>query len=280
MKKNLFSTLAVITFSTAFSQTTPVTTLVKDGEISVVAGMTAAKFKNSTIEKDEHVTLEKQNGFDFSFEYSKYVANRIGFGIGVGASTYKQEYFERGLFILSNQVDKDGTTYDRWVKSDISYTDKLTYLNIPISMHLLLGKSPRYYGFIDAGIINGFLISQLHTESGSKEAMSRYPTQYNNLFILSQNDPNYGDITTAVSKKDEERYKFYNMSVHLAVGIAASMTDRLFLKVKPFLNYGFSDITGPDNKDKDYENILGQTSKYTKTSLFSAGIDIGFAFNL
>jgi hypothetical protein len=280
MNKIFYSALIIITVSAQLISQTSSDKLEKNKEISVMAGMTSTKLKNASIDKNDDITLDKKTGIDFTFQFSKYFGNRIGLGIGLGYSTYGRTYYHKGLYQLSNQIDKDGNNYDRLINADITYTDKLSYINVPLTVHLLLGNSSRFYGFIDAGIVNGFLIGQEHAEEGSKESMSKYPTQYNNLYILSQNDPDYGDVMTSVSKKETEYYKFYNMSVHIAVGVAASMTDRLMLKVKPFMNYGTSDISGKENKGRDYENILGQKSNYTKTSLFSAGINVGFTFNL
>jgi hypothetical protein len=280
MKKNILSAVLVVTTATAVLAQDAPKSLTKNKEISIVIGPTATQMKNSSLSNDEYVTIDTKGGTDFNFEFTKYIKNRLGFGIGIGYSSYKQAYSENGLFELLNQIDKDGDTYDRLVKANVNYTDKLGYANIPLSLNLLLGNSPRFYGFLNVGIVNQFLISGIHTKDGSVETMNRYPSQYYDVDLVMHNYPDYGAVYTPFSKKTTDRYKFYNMSIHLAVGLAASMTDRLMLKVQPFVNIGTSDITGTNDKGKDYENVLGQKSAYSKTSLSSAGLDVGFVFNI
>ncbi|MDF2436286.1 MAG: hypothetical protein K0Q95_662 [Bacteroidota bacterium] len=277
---NKFLSLILLTGVSTFSFAQETTSLTKNKEISVVAGMQATKINNSSLKQDENVTIDNGNGYNFSFEFSKYIKNRIGFGFGVGLSSYNQKYYEKGLLQLVNQTDKDGMAYDKWISSDLEHTNKLMYANIPINIHLLLGNSSRFYGFIDAGIVNQFLVQGTYSKEGSVETMARYSTDNPYFFILTQNNSYYDMKFTAVSKKDTERYKFYNMSFHLSAGIAAAMTDKLFLKVQPFLNFGNSDISGANLKGKEYENAFGEKSEYKPTKLFAAGINVGFAFNL
>jgi hypothetical protein len=277
MKKYIFFTGLFVYF---FSVLPAQEKLEKNKELSVVAGMASTKIKNTNLSHDENIVIDNKNGANFSFEFSKYFANRIGIGFGLGYSGYDQAYSQKGLYQLPSQVDRDGDFYDKWVSSDIVYSNKLSYFNVPVTLHLLLGHSSRFYGFIDAGIVNQFLINGTYTANGSIETMARYSTNNPYFFVVTQNNSYYNVKFSPVATKDAERYKFYNLSGHLAVGIAAAMTDRLSLKVQPFADFGFSDIMGPNDKGKDYENVLGQTSAYKPTTLFAAGINVGFAFNM
>jgi len=58
------------------------------------------------------------------------------------------------------------------------------------------------------------------------------------------------------------------------------MTDRLFLRIVPEITKGFSDITGEDDKGKDYENVFGDKSSYKPTKTFSLGLNVKLFFNL
>jgi len=242
--------------------------------------MIFTKINNSNIIGDEHISIDNKNGVDFSFEFSKYFADRVGFGVGVGCSNYSQTYSQKGLFKECNLIDQDGYTFDKWTNSNMEYTNKLMYVNVPITLHLLLGNSPSFYGFLDAGINNQFLINGTYTEEGSVETMAKYSTSNPYWSEFTMNNPYYNLKNTPVSKKDVERYKFYNLSGHFGLGLAAGLTEMLFLKISPFVNVGFSDIMGKDGKGKEYVNVLGEKSSYKKTTLFSAGINVGFAFNL
>jgi hypothetical protein len=254
--------------------------LEKNKEITIMAGMANTKIKNSNLTRDENIVIDNKNGISFSFEFSKYVANRVGFGLGFGCSTYNRAYSQKGFYQISGLTDKDGYDYDKLITSDMDYEDKLAYLDIPVLIHILLGSSEQFYGFFDAGLLNEFLISGIHTEQGSIETMAVYPTGNPYWSDLTRNNPYYGYKNTGKEEKDPEKYKFYNGSLHLSLGLAAAMTDKLYLRVAPFLNYGFSDIMGKDGKGKDYSNVVGITSTYKKTTLFSAGLNVGFAFNL
>jgi hypothetical protein len=272
----LFSALFLISTS-IFSQSD----LEKDNEVTISIGLASTKIKNSNLSKDDHLTIDDKNGVNFSFEYSKYLKNRIGFGFGLGCSTYGQEYEQKGFYQLVGLTDKDGYTYDKLISSNVEYSNKLTYFNVPLTIHLILGSSPTFYGFVDAGIVNQFLIKGIYTEEGSIETMAKYPDNTNPYwYYYTQNNPYYDLRNRSVSKEDKERYKFYNLSGHLAIGLAAGITEKLFLRASPFMDYGFSDIMGKDGKGKDYENVLGQKSEYKETKLFSWGINVGFAFNL
>lgn len=277
MKKSLV--FAYLIFASPFIVISQ-TSLEKNKELSVMVGMASTRIKNSNLSQNEHLTIDNKNGVDFSFEFAKYFKNRIGIGFGLGCSTYGQSYDQKGLYKQSNQVDKDGYTYERWTSSDMEYSNKLTYLNVPVTLHLILGNSPTYYGFIDAGIINQFLINGTYTEEGNIETMAKYSTNNPYWSDFTLNNTYYDLKNKPVSKKDMERYKFYNLSTHFSVGFAAAITENFFLKVAPSVNIGLSDIMGKDGKEKNYENVLGESFSYKKTTLFSAGINVGFAFNL
>jgi hypothetical protein len=280
MKKHLTCAGLFISLFASLSAQTENLTLQKNKEITVMIGMANTNIKNANISQDENITINKKNGLNFSFKFNKYFKNRIGFGLGLGCSSYNQEYYQKGLYQKLSQIDRDGETYDKWISSDITYSNELMYFDIPVSLHLILGKSPRFYAFVDAGIINQFLIKSVYTEEGSIETMGRYATSNPYFFVVTQNNDYYGMKFTAISEKDTEKYKFYNLSGHLSFGLAAAMTDRLILRAEPFVNIGLSDIMGPDGKGLDYENVFGELSEYKQTKLFSAGISIGFAFNL
>jgi hypothetical protein len=276
-KRLLFAAFISCIFSSViYSQTD----LQKGNEISVMAGMTTTKIKNSNLSSDTHLSIDNKNGVDFIFEYARYIKNRVGFGIGLGCSTYANSYSQKGLYKLSNQVGPDSVTYEKWINSNMEYTNKLMYFDLPISLHLILGSSPTYYGFVDAGIVNQFLINGTYTEEGNIETSGIFSISDPYWSLETQNNPYYDLKNKSVSKKDTEKYKFYNLSAHLAIGMAAALTDNLFLKVAPFVNIGQSDIMGKDGKGKDYANVLGEISPYKKTTLFSAGVNVGFAFNL
>lgn len=280
MKKIYFLFTASILYYTSLSAQYVTGSLEKDKELVIIAGPLACKLVNSNVAKDDYKVVDKQNGYNFSFSYNKYFKNRIGFGVGFGFSKYKQITYQKGLFSKSNQIDKDGNTYDLWMNSKMTYTSNLNYLDIPIMLHLLLGSSSKYYGFIDVGIVNGFLIEGTDSKKGSIENIGKYSTGNPYFSTVSQNNSYYDYAFQAFDKENPDAFKSYNLSLKISLGIVAAMTDRLTLRVTPEFTKGLSDITAKEDQDKDYENVFGDKSTYKPTKTFSLGLNIGFGFNL
>jgi hypothetical protein len=267
----LFLTISV------FGQDKP---LEKSKELSFILGPSATKLSNYNISNDEHKTISRQNGANCALSYNRYFKNRIGFGIGLGYSSYKQTVYQKGLFMKSDQKDKDGNTYELWMNSNMTYEYKLNYLDVPVVLHLLLGNSSQFYGFVDAGIINSFLIEGTYHEKGSIENMGKYPTSNPFFNLVSQNNPYYGYEVNPVDKENTDKFQGYNASLHVSVGVVVAMTERLSLRVAPQLTKGLTDIIIKDEQGKDYQNIFGDKSGYKPTKTFSMGLTVGFVYNL
>jgi hypothetical protein len=279
MKKYFFLPIIFITFSSAVNSQVA---LQKDKEISINIGAASTMIENYNITHDKNLIVNNKLGTDFSVQYSKYFSEKIGVGMGIGFSNYDQVYYQKGLFKQVNQVDKDGRIYDKWINSDVKFSNKLLYAEIPVIAHFLIGNSSRCYGFIDAGIINQFLTRGTHTENGTIETMGKYGSETGNpdWFGVTTDNDYYGIGTTEVSVKEKNKFESYNLSGHLGIGLAAIMTKGLYLKVNPYANAGVLDITSKEGKGKEYENILGEQSSYKPTRLFSAGINVGLALDL
>lgn len=280
MKKSCFLFAFCILCSATLSSQNMASTLDKDKEFIVTVGPTASQLVNSNLDKDEYKVVDKQNGFNFNFSYNKYFKNRIGISVGLGFSNYKQVVYQKGLFSRSNQTDKDGNNYELLMNSDMSYISNLNYLDIPITLHLLLGNSSHYYGFINLGLVNGFLIEGTYTKKGSIENIGKYPTSNSYFSTISQNNPYYNYAFQGFSKENPDAFKSYNFSLKFSIGIAVAMTNRLTLRIAPELTKGFSDITAKVDQGKDYVNVFGDKSGYQPIKTFSLGLNIGFGFNL
>jgi hypothetical protein len=235
---------------------------------------------NSNLTGDNYKVVDRQNGVDFCVSYNKYFKNRIGIGIGLGYSQYKQTVYQKGLFTKANQTDKDGNSYDLLMNSNMKYTSNLNYIDIPIMLHLLLGNSTQHYGFIDVGIVNGFLVKGTDTKKGNVENIGKYSTGNQYFSTISQNNSYYGYANQTFDKENPDAFKLYNMSVRASFGFVAAMTEKLTLRVAPEINVGLSDIIAKDDRGKDYQNVLGEKSGYKPTKTFSLGLNVGFGFNL
>lgn len=280
MKKKL-TILVLIMSSLLFTATSQTDEFVKKNkEIALSFGVTSSKIKNKNITEDKYKDIDNQNGLNMSFCFNKYVAKRFGFGFGLGYSSYKQVVYQKGKIENFSQRDKDGNLYDQWFDSDMTYTSKLGYIDVPVTLHFLLGNSSKFYGILDIGVINQFLVSGIYTEKGSIENMGVYATGNPYWSDISQNNSYYDYGIDLYDVKKEDYYKTYNLSGHFSLGLAAQMKEHLFLKVQPYVNVGFSDITSKDRKDVQYVNVVNIKSDYEKTKLFAIGINIGFAINI
>ncbi len=254
--------------------------LQKSKDLILDFGYAATNFKNKNISADEFKIIDKKNGYVLSFSYNKYYKNRWGIGIGLGYSSYNQAIYQNGLFKKLSQTDRDGDVYDMWYDSKMKYTYNFKYLDIPVMLHLLLGNNEGFYGFIDAGIINGLLISGKYVEKGTVENMGNYSSGNPYFYLVSHGNPYYDHKFQSYDREYTDRYKFYNLSGRFSVGISAKMTDYLSLRVAPVLTVGFLDIAGSDIKGKGYKNVLGDATSYKATKTFALGLNMGFSFNL
>jgi len=278
MKKYFFLPF-FITFSSVVNSQVA---LQKDKEISIDIGAASTMIENYNLSHDKNLIVNNKLGTDFSVQYTKYLLDKIGVGAGIGFSNYDQVYYQKGLFKQVDQVDKDGRLYDKWINSDVKLSNQLVYAEIPVTAHFLLGNSSRCYGFINAGIINQFLLTGTHIEKGTIETMGKYTSETGNpdWFGVTTDNDYYGIGTTEVSVKEKNKFESYNLSGHLGIGLAAIMTKGLYLKVEPYANAGVLDITSKEGRGKDYVNIQGERSNYKPTRIFSAGINLGLALDL
>ncbi|MCX6296570.1 MAG: outer membrane beta-barrel protein, partial [Bacteroidetes bacterium] len=252
----------------------------KNKELTVSFGPTSTKIKNKNISDDKYLIIDYKNGYNMDFCFNKYFSPRAGVGFGLGLSSFNQTEYQKGKFEKYSVKDIDGNIYDEWIDSDVTFTNKLKYLDLPITLHLLLGNSSRFYGFIDLGVINQFLLTGDYTMKGSVENMGTYPSGNPYFYLVSQNNSYYDYKVQQYDIKKTDTYKSYNLSGHFSFGLAAALNDNLFFKIQPYANIGFSDITAKDLQGVDYQNVFGSKSSYQKTKLFSLGLNVGFALNI
>lgn len=278
MKNYILLSVLLISFSSELSSQMA---LQKDKEISVMVGATSTMINNYNIRHDKSFIVDNKNGADFRIEYSQYFFDRVGLGTGFGLSNYNQVYYQKGLFRQPNQVDKNGVVYEKWTSSNVKYSNKLMYANVPVTVHVLIGGSSRCYVYADAGVINHFLIKGSYAESGTIETMGKYPSEsgHPDWWGLTADNEYYDYKSVSVSEKDDQKYRTYNLSGHLAVGVAAAIHNSVYLKVQPFVNAGLLDIMNKDEQGSEYVSVSGEKSSYKPTRLFSCGISVGCAFS-
>jgi hypothetical protein len=277
MKKIIFTSILFISNSILFAQED--LGVKKNQELIMHVGSASTRLINKNISTDEFKTIDARNGFNFSFSYNKYY-KRIGISIGIGASRYKQTVYQKGLFESYSRTDRDGNIYDLWINSDMKYSSTLTYLEVPVMLHLLLGTSSKFYGFVDVGIVNAYMMADAYNEKGHIENIGKYETANPYFFVISRENSYYGYKSVAVDKDNSDKYRSYNISFRASFGIAAVMTDRLTLHICPELTRGLSDITVKAEQQKPYQNVMGGTHNYLPTKTLSLGINVGLGFNL
>ena len=83
----------------------------KDMDITLSFGPAITKIKNKNITEDKFKVIDNKNGANASFCFNKYFS-RIGFGIGLGYSSFNQVVLQKGKFESFSRMDKDGNIYD------------------------------------------------------------------------------------------------------------------------------------------------------------------------
>jgi hypothetical protein len=279
MKKFLLLPVFFIPF---YNSASAQSALVKDKDITITAGMSSTMIRNPNLSKDKNIVTDDKDGFDVSVMYMKYFIDRLGIGAGIGVSNYGRDYYQKGLFKQENQSDQAGRIYDKWINSDLKYSERLMYLNVPVTGRLLLGNSSISYGFLDIGVINHILMSGNFKETGTVETIAKYPSETGNpdWFGITMNNSDYNATNKVVSEKDTKKYAPYTLSGHLGLGVAVAITHRLYLNVLPYVNVGLTDIMAKKEKNKDYQNVFGERSAYKSSKLYSAGLNAGISLDL
>lgn len=278
MKKKhllLFLTFAVVNILIAQDSF-----LKKNKEIILSVGPTATKLLNSNIDNDEYKKVDNKLGSLVSFGYCKYINQNIGIRIGIEYSSYKQLVYQNGLFEKADQVDIDTNTYVLWINSEMTYTTNLSYLDIPIMVHVKFGNSKQFYWFIDAGIVNGFLIGSKYAKNGSIENIGRYETENPYFYIISQENPYYDYKKDTYNKEYTEMYNSYNFSLRGSFGIVATLADKIYLRIASEFTKGSKDISGKNAKNKEYANLFGRKQVYQPTTTLSFGLNVGVVFDI
>jgi len=280
MKKILLTSLVICNalFSNAQESNN---VLQKDKEFVISVGPTYTALVNTNVNNDKTKVIDNGIGMNLGCSYSRYFKNKWGLSIGLNYSDYKQTVYQNGLFILPNQVDQDGNACDLWYNSNVTEIKKSYYLDVPVMLHLIIGKSKRIYGFINGGLVTGVLVWGDYTKKGTVENMGKYPTANSYFNIVSQNNPRYQYevFPVDVAKTYEDAFAAYNFSVRVSAGVAVSISDMLSLRVSPVFTKGIWDVTPKDLKNQDYVNVLGEKSSYKPTKASATGIDVGLGFN-
>jgi hypothetical protein len=250
-------------------------------ELSFSFGPSASRFRDKNLKEDDHKTVDDKNGYNFDLLYTRYLRGKgLGLSLGIGYSSYSQVAYQKGLFENFSQKDKDGNIYDEWLDSDITYTNKLSTLDVPVFLHFLFGKSDNYDGFFDLGVLNQFKMNGENTEKGSLENMGKYANTSNPYFNYVSQNNSYYDYHVEYFDKKSDRYNRYSLAGHVAAGLSVKMTERTSFKAQTYVNIGLTDATAKEFRDQDYVNVFGLKKDYEKTKLFAAGLSAGFVIRL
>lgn len=274
MKKHIIALVILGIGSAQFAQAQ-----IKRSELNLFIGPTATKIKNKSIAEDEQKLVINKNGLNAELTYNRY-RNGLGIGIGLGYSNFKQDILLKGNFENLSQKDEDGNLYDEWYDCDITYTNTLHYITVPVTMHLVFGRAETFNFVMDFGIVNQFLGGGNSTMKGSIENMGRYETSNPYFFILSQENSYYDYKLRSYDEKSSDQYRKYALAGHVSMGLTAKMTKNVVLKAQPFLDFGLMDITAKEFQDVEYTNLFGRKSDYQKTKLSAMGLNIGISYNI
>lgn len=252
----------------------------KCNEVIFSIGPAANRIINSNVDNDVYKKEFNQTRANINFNYIKYFNNVHSIRVGIEYISYKKTVYQNGLFEKSDQHDIDNNKYTLWINSNLTDSINLKYLNFPIMLHTIIGKSKQFYKFIDVGIVNGLLLGGKYIQKGSIENMGNYSTDNQYFDIVSQGNPYYNYRKVHYDKESTDEYKTYNLSARISIGIVTFISNQTSLRVSAEYTKGISDITGEKNIGKDYSNIFGDQQEYQKTKTNSLVLTIGVIFDI
>ena len=279
MKKTIFVIIGILNILILNAQES---SLQRNNEFIISGCPTYAGLVNNNFTDDPAKHVDKGIGINIGCSYHYYFNNMLAVSIGINFSSYHQMIYQKGLFITPNQTDRDSNKFDLWTNSDVEESNKLYYAEVPIMLHLMMGRTKKVHGFIDGGIVVASMIWGQYSKKGNIETIGKYSTSNPFWFETSQNNQYYQylSIPYNIKRTGEEYFSKYNFSMKFSAGIAVAFNDKYSLMVAPTVTKGFSDITSKNHRDKDYISVTGVKSSYSPLKSFAVGLNIGLRIEI
>ncbi len=224
---------------------------------SVVAGPIHSNIVCDNILNDKYAESEGINTFNFGLAYCFYLTRNLGINFGAEYNQYKNTASYKGAYRAeTSTVDRFNYIYYPTVNSDYTDTRKLDAIDIPINLRFSSAFGEKFEWFMDLGIRLNAVITNKLTQEGVHKKMGSYPSaNYDNVFIVIENDPYYGYNTTTYSGSPKAiDSKELGYSIMACTGFKAKFSKNLGLMLSAYYVKGQSDM-GPKSQE-DYKNIF------------------------
>ncbi len=143
-------------------------------------GVNASLF-NSKITATSNLEYESKSIFSVSesLEIGYFFSKNVGISIGFGMSTYKTDLSLTNYSNTFDAIDSENDEYQMSVSStNISENQKISYLDVPVSLLFKVGISDKIGFFVNPGIKLSFLNKGDYTGNGIFSYEGFYP-EYN-----------------------------------------------------------------------------------------------------
>ncbi|MEZ5198054.1 MAG: outer membrane beta-barrel protein [Bacteroidales bacterium] len=237
---------------------------------------------NSDIKSDD--TWEAKGGFGFNFELGYYAKfnKLVGYGFGLGYSSYVSELTLNTSKAEVMAIDIDNDNYLR--KMDLNNVVEklnLSYLDIPIFIEIGNPNIDKLGLYGRVGVKVSFPLSASFKPAGIASYSGYYPDYNVELYGINQ----LGFYSDSEIYQDvESKMNSVNVSAIISAGVTFPLSNYFILRVGANGNFGLLEISNQKRDDYDVTKYDGNYSKVLenpeKTTTQSFGVEIGLIYNL
>jgi hypothetical protein len=244
-----------------------------------------SRIYNKSIYNDE-LWQQKDGGIGYGFEFGYFMKFKkfIGFGIGLGFSSYQTTIgLNSYKDSIPHELDIDEEDYTKIIGvSDLVQKTQLSYIDLPV--YLEFGNPNTYkinfYGRI--GVKFSYPVFYKFESDGNITTQGIYPQYFVLLYDIKELDFFNNQTIKAAG---ETKLNPLNISAILSIGMTIPASDRLIFKIGANINYGLMEISADKfSKDDDTKytgnsnNLLMEPGSNTITQ--SVGLEIGIIYIL
>lgn len=276
MKKTIFLTVTLFLFLSFNAQDNQ---SFSEKELSIIGGPSFTNIKNDNISSDQYASTKGTNWFNLGINYCKYINKNLGLVIGLEYSRYQNITSYQGAFRSTEKsIDKDGYIY--YAVSEANYKDTRTVNcgEVPIALRLQVPVNKTAEFFVDFGVRLNFVASAKIESKGTLNKKGAYPNvNYDNVFILIDNDPYYGYTNNTYNSKIDIPSNRVNISYFIGGGIKTKLSEKSFIIINPCYMKSITDFINKENRP-EYVNVFGVKSAYKKFTLTQFALRVGVGF--
>ena len=237
---------------------------------------------NSGIKSDD--TWDAKGGFGFNFELGYYAKfnKLVGYGVGLGYSSFKSELTLNSEYAEIVAEDIDNDEYIRKISTG-SVIEKLnvSYLDIPIFIEIGNPNIDKIGLYGRVGVKVSIPLSANFSPSGVASYRGYYPDYHVELYGIDE----LGFYTDSEIYQDvESKLNSVNVSAIVSAGATFPLSNYFILRVGANGNFGLLEISSEKRDDYEMTKYDGNYSKVLenpeKTTTQSFGLEIGLIYNL